>query len=79
MCSFRRIQKRIFILDLPDFVVEGNVKSEIGFVTLVTFRKTRAICMTASQEMNCFLLLDKLCYYTVQNFMVGSSNSDDGT
>ena len=25
------------ILDLPDFAVERNVKSEIGFVTLVTF------------------------------------------
>ena len=27
------------IRDLPDFAVERNVKSEIGFVTLVTFRK----------------------------------------
>ena len=27
------------ILDLPDFAVERNVKSEIGFVTLVTFRQ----------------------------------------
>ena len=27
------------ILDLPDFAVERNVKSEIRFVTLVTFRK----------------------------------------
>ena len=29
--------------------------------------------------MTCFLLFDKLCDYTVQNFVVGSSNSDDGT
>ena len=35
--------------------------------------------MTASQEMTCFLLFDKLCDYTVQNFVVGSSNNDDGT
>ena len=27
------------IRDLLDFAVERNVKSEIGFVTLVTFRK----------------------------------------
>ena len=27
------------IRDLPDFAVERNVKSEIGLVTLVTFRK----------------------------------------
>ena len=39
MCSFRRIKKWIFDLDLPDFAVERNVKSEIGFVTLVTFRQ----------------------------------------
>ena len=35
--------------------------------------------MTASQEMTCFLLLDKLCDYTVQKFVVGGSNNDDGT
>ena len=33
----------------------------------------------ASQEMTCVLLFDKLCDYTVQNFVVGSSNNDDGT
>ena len=35
--------------------------------------------MTASQEMTCFLQFDKLCDYTVQNFVVASSNSDHGT
>ena len=35
--------------------------------------------MTASQEMTCFLLFDKLCDYIVQNFVVSSSNSADGT
>ena len=39
VCSFRRIQNGILILDLPDFVGQRNVKSEIGFVTFVTFRK----------------------------------------
>ena len=34
---------------------------------------------SASQEMTFVLLLDKLCDYTVQNFVVGSSNNDDGT
>ena len=63
VCSFRRIQKRFLILDLPDFAVERNVKSEIGFVT---FPKLIAVCTTASQEMTCFLLFDKLCDYTVQ-------------
>ena len=29
--------------------------------------------------MTCFLLFDKLCDYTVQNLVVGSSNSDDAT
>ena len=32
-------KNRFLIRDLPDFAVERNVKSEIGFVTLVTFRK----------------------------------------
>ena len=41
--------------------------------------QTRAIFMTACQRMTCFLLLDKLCDYTVQSFVVGSANSDDGT
>ena len=41
--------------------------------------QTRALCMTASQKMNCFPLLDKLCDYTMQNFMVGSSNGDNET
>ena len=35
--------------------------------------------MAASQEMTFFPLFDKLSDYTVQNFVVGSSNSDDGT
>ena len=35
--------------------------------------------MTASQEMTCFLPFVKLCDYTEQNFVVGSSNNDDGT
>ena len=34
------------IRDLPDFAVERNVKSEIGFVTLVTFRKRVPVSYT---------------------------------
>ena len=65
------------ILDLPDFAVERDVKSEIGFVTLVTFRQR--VQYARQPKMTCFLLFDKLCDYTVQNLVVGSSNSDDGT
>ena len=76
---FGESKNGFLILDLPDFAVERNVKSEIGFVTLVTFRQRVQLCATASQKMTCFLLFDKLCDYTVQNLAVGSSNSDDGT
>ena len=34
---FGESKNGFLILDLPDFAVERNVKSEIGFVTLVTF------------------------------------------
>ena len=36
---FGESKNGFLILDLPDFTVERNVKSEIGFVTLVTFRQ----------------------------------------
>ena len=36
---FSESKNGFLILDLPDFSVERNVKSEIGFVTLVTFRQ----------------------------------------
>ena len=36
---FSESKNGFLIRDLPDFAVERNVKSEIGFVTLVTFRK----------------------------------------
>ena len=36
---FSESQNVFLILDLPDFAVERSVKSEIGFVTLVTFRQ----------------------------------------
>ena len=36
---FGESKNGFLILDLPDFAVERNVKSEIGFVTLVTFRQ----------------------------------------
>ena len=79
VCSFRRIQKRI--LD-PRFArFRGRKEREIRnwICNLGNLSPTRAICTTASQEMTCFLLFDKLCDYTVQNIVVGSSNSDDGT
>ena len=36
---FDESKNGFLILDLLDFVVKRNAKSEIGFVTLVTFRK----------------------------------------
>ena len=36
---FSESKNGFLILDLPDFAVERNVKSEIGFVTVVTFHQ----------------------------------------
>ena len=79
VCSFRRIQKRIFDLRFARF--RGRKEREIQnwICNLGNLSPTRAICATASQKMTCFLLFDKLCDYTEQNLVVGSSNSDDGT
>ena len=68
-------------LDLPDFSVERNVKSEIGFVTLVTFRQRVQYARQPLKKwrVNSFLLFDKFCDYTVPNLVVGSSNSEGGT
>ena len=79
VCSFRRIQKRIFDPRFARF--RGQKEREIRnwICNLGNLSPTRAICTTASQKMTCFLLFDKLCDYTVQNLVVGSSNSDDGT
>ena len=63
--SFRRIQKLILILDLPDLMVERNVKSKVDLYIFGDLSQKLAICITASQEMTCFLLLDKLCDYTM--------------
>ena len=79
VCSFRRIQKRIFDPRFARF--RGRKEREIRnwICNLGNLSPTRAVCTTASQKMTCFLLFDKLCDYTVQNLVVGSSNSDDGT
>ena len=81
-CYFKRIQKRIADPRFAGF--RGRKEREIRnwICDLGTnLSQTGAICMTAwaSQEMTCFLLFDKLRDYTVQNFVVGSSNNDDGT
>ena len=65
VCSFRRIQKRIFDPRFAGF--RGRKEREIRN-WIVTFRKLIAVCTTASQEMTCFLLFVKLCDYTVQIF-----------
>ena len=79
VCSFRRIQKRIFDPRFARF--RGRKEREIRnwICNLGNLSPTCAICTTASQKMTCFLLFDKLCDYTVQNLVVGSLNSDDGT
>ena len=76
---FGESKNGFLILDLPDFVVERNVKSEIGFVTFETFRQRVQYTRQPLEKMTCFLLFDKLCDYNVQNLVVGSSNSDNGT
>ena len=63
--SFRRIQKRIFD---PRFAgPRGRKEREIRnwICSLGNLSQKCVICMTASQEMTCFLLFDKLCDYTV--------------
>ena len=79
VCSFRRIQKRIFDPRFARF--RGRKEREIRnwICNLGNLSPKRAVCTTSSQKMTCFLLFDKLCDYTVQNLVVGSSNSDDGT
>ena len=79
VCSFRRIQKRIFDPRFARFRVRKEREIRNWICNLGNLSPTRAICTTASQEMTCFLLFDKLCDYTVQNLVVGSSNSYDGT
>ena len=51
---------------------------EIGFVTLLTFRKCMQYAWQRLKETARFALFDKLSDYTVQNFVVGETNSDDG-
>ena len=79
VCSFRRIQKPIFNPRFAGFRVRKEREIRNWVCNLGNLSQTRVKCMTSSQEMTCLLLLDKLCDYTVQNFAVGSSNSDDGT
>ena len=79
-CSLKRIQKRISDPRFAGF--RGRKEREIRnwICDLRNLSQTLAICMTAwaSLEMTCFLLFDKLCDYTVRNFVIGSSNNDDG-
>ena len=79
VCSFRRIRKRIFDPRFARFLGRKEREIRNWICNLGNLSPTRAICTTASQKMTCFLLFDKLCDYTVQNLVVGSSNSDDGT
>ena len=37
-----------------------------------------SLSLSRNDVMTCFLLFDKLCDYNMQNFVVGSSNNDDG-
>ena len=71
---FGESENGFLIRELPDFAVERNWICNLGNLS-----QTRVICMTASKEMTCFLLFDKLCDYIVQTFVVGSANNSDGT
>ena len=64
------------ILDLPDFATETQEREIPNWIlTLVTFRVKS---VTASQERMCYLLFDELCDDTMQNFVIGYSNSGVG-
>jgi len=45
-----------------------SLNKHVSEVVLGNLSQTRAICVTASREMTCFLF-DKLCDFTVQNFV----------
>ena len=77
----KRIQKRISDPRFAGFRGWKELEIRNWICDLDNVSQTRAICMTAwaSQEKTCFLLFDKLCDYTVQNFVVGSSNNGNGT
>ena len=76
---FGESKNGFLILDLPDFAVKRNVKSEIGFVTLVTFRQRVQYARQPLKKWRVSYSLTNYAIYTVQNLVVGSSNSDDGT
>ena len=61
MCSFRRIQKRIFDPGFARFLGQKEREIRNWICNLGNLSPTRAICTTASQKMTCFLLFDKLC------------------
>ena len=79
--SFKRIQKQISDPRFAGFRCRKEREIWNWICDVGNLSQTRAMCMTAwaFQEMTCFLLFDKLCDYTVQNFVVSSSNNDDGT
>ena len=77
--SFRRIQNRIFDPRFAGCGGRNEREIRIWVCNLGNLSQTRAICMTPSNEMARFALFDKLSDYTVQNFVVGNTNSDDGT
>ena len=79
VCPFWRIQKEIFDLRFAGFCSQKEREIQKWICNLGNLSQTRGICMTASQEMTCFLLFDKLGNYTVQNFVVSNSNIDYGT
>ena len=73
---FSKSKNGFLILDLPDFATETQER-EIpnGIITLVTFRVKS---VTASQERMYYLLFDELCDDTMNNFVIGYSNSGVG-
>ena len=73
------IQRRIMGPRFAEF--RGRKQREIQnwICNLGNLSQTRAICMTAFQEMTCFLLFVKFRDYTVPNSLVSNSNGDDGT
>ena len=62
--TFIESKNGLLILDLSDFAVQRNVKSEIRFVTLVTFRKRKRV-QYAWQPLKKWRLFYRLTNYAI--------------
>ena len=79
VCSFDESNNGLLIRDLLDKFRDRKGREIRNWICNLGSPSQTGAIVAASQEMTCFLIFDKLCDYTMQNFVAGSSNSDDGT